>query len=48
MIIKDNKFMIIMEQKTVYFDLPRDVGNNLKYKIDFSTKHNEFLAGRTI
>ena len=26
--------------KTVNFDLPKDVGNNLKHEIDFIIKHN--------
>ena len=29
---------------TIYFDLPKDVCNNLKHKIVFIIKHNNFLA----
>ena len=32
-IIKDNNFVIITEPKTIHFDLPKDVGNNLKHKL---------------
>ena len=46
--IKDNKLVIIAEPKTIYFDLPVDVDNNLKYQIDFIIKYNEFLAEHTI
>ena len=31
--IRDNRFEIIKEPKTIYFDLPKDVGNNLKHEI---------------
>ena len=34
--------------KTVHFDLPKDVGNNLKHEIDFIIKHNECLAEHVI
>ena len=37
-IIKDNKLEIIPQPK-LYFDLPKDVGNNLKHEIDFIIKH---------
>ena len=29
---------------TIYFDLPKDVCNNLKHEIVFIIKHNNFLA----
>ena len=43
-IMKFNKLIIMTELKTIHFDLPKDVDNNLKRKIDFITKHNEFLT----
>ena len=30
---------IIMESKTIYFDLAKDVNNNLMLEIDFIIKH---------
>ena len=47
-IINDNKLVIITEPKTIHFDLPKDVGNNLKHKIYFIIKCNAFLAEHTI
>ena len=46
--IKDNKLVIIIELKTIHFDLPKDVVNNLKHKIDFIIKCREFLAENTM
>ena len=46
--IEDNKFVIITENKTFHFDLPRGVDNNLKHEIDSIIKHNKFLAEHTI
>ena len=43
-----NKLVIITESKTFYFDLPKNVDNNLKNEIDCITKHNEFLVKPTI
>ena len=39
--IEDNKLVITTEPKIIYFHLPKDVGNNLKHKIDFVIKHNK-------
>ena len=39
-IIKDKKLVIITEPKSIHSDLPKDVGNNLKHKFDFVTKHD--------
>ena len=47
-IIKNNQVLIITEPKTIYFDLPKSVGNNLKHETDFIIKHYEFLAEHTI
>ena len=44
LITLDNKLVIITLPKTIYFDLPNDLGNNVKLEIDFIIKHNEFLA----
>ena len=40
--------MITTETKTFHFDLPKDLGNNLKHEIDFIIKHKEFLADQTM
>ena len=42
--IGDNEVVITAEPKSTYFDLPKDVDNNLKYEIRFIIKQNEFLA----
>ena len=42
--IGENKLVITAGDKTFHFDLPKDVKNNLKYKIDSIIKHYEFLA----
>ena len=42
-----NKILIATEPKTIYFDLSKNVGNNLKHKIDSTIKHNEHLAKHT-
>ena len=47
MIIKDNKLVIIIEPKTIHFDLPKVTGNNLKYEINFTIKHNEHISKHT-
>ena len=47
-IIKDNKLEIITQPKAIYFHLPKNVGNNLEYEIDFIIKHSGFLGGHTI
>ena len=41
------RLVIIAEPKTIHFDLPKDVGDNLKHEIDFVIKHNELLTERT-
>lgn len=43
-IINENKLLLIAESKAIRFDLPKDVGKNLRHEIDFILKHNEFLA----
>ena len=43
----DNKLKITTEQKTIHFDLSKDVDSNLKYQIDFIMKCNELLAKHT-
>ena len=35
------KLAIAMEPKIFYYDLPKDVDNNLALKIDSIRKHNE-------
>ena len=47
MIIIDDK-LVITEPKTIRFNLPKDLGNNLRHEIDFVIKHNNFLAEQTI
>ena len=44
----DNKLVIITEPKTIRFDVPKDVGNNLKHEIDSIIKHSKFLAEHTM
>ena len=46
--IDENKLVIITEAKTFHFDLAKDVGKNLKHKINSIIKQNEFLAEHTI
>ena len=41
------RLVIIAEPKTIHFDLPKDVGDNLKHEIDFIIKHNKLLTERT-
>ena len=41
---EDNKLAITAEPKTIHFDLPKDVYNNLKHQIDSTIKHNKLLA----
>ena len=38
--IEDNKLVKITEPKTFYFDLPKNIGKNLKHEIDFIIKLN--------
>ena len=33
-------FFLIIEPKTIYFNLPKKVDNNLKHQIGFIMKHN--------
>ena len=47
-LVKDNKLVIITKFKTFYFVLHKDVDNNIKNRINFIVKHNEFLAENTI
>ena len=42
-----NKFVKATDAKTYYFDLFKDVGNNLKHEIYFIIKHQQFLAEKT-
>ena len=35
------------ELKTIYFDLSKDVHNNLEHQNDFILKQNELLAANT-
>ena len=46
--INDKNLLIITEPKTISFDLPQDVVNNLKQEADYITNKNEFLAQYTI
>ena len=48
MYIENNKLVIVTEPKTIHFDLPKNVGKNLKREIGSITKHNEFSAEHTI
>ena len=36
--IKDNKLVIITEPKTIYYELSKDVDNNLKHEIEHGIK----------
>ena len=36
--IKDNKFVIITEPKSFYFDLSKNIHKNLRHGIDFCIK----------
>ena len=47
-IINDNKLVITTEPKTVHFDLSKKIDSSLKHGIDFTIKHNEFLAEDTM
>ena len=40
--IEDNKIVLTIGPKTFYFDLPEDLDNNLKYKIDYIIKTRNF------
>ena len=42
--IRDNRLKTLAEWKTVYFDLPKNVGNNLKDGIDFIKKKQWTLS----
>ena len=42
--IDDNKPVMITEPKTICFNVPKDVGNNLNHGTDSIIKHNEFLT----
>ena len=46
--IGDNKLVITTQPKIFHFDLPKDVGNNLKHEIYFITKHNELFPEHKI
>ena len=46
--IEDNNLVIITELKTIQFDLPKNVGNNLKYETDSIIKYNEILPEHKI
>ena len=44
----DNKLVITTEPKTIYFDLAKNVDNDLKHKFDSIIQHNELLAEHAI
>ena len=44
---EDKKLVLKKTSKTFYFDLPKDVDNNLMHAIDFIIKHSEVLAEHT-
>ena len=44
----ENKLVIVTEPSTVYFDLPKNVGNNLQHKFDSLIKHGKLLAKEII
>lgn len=46
MIIKDKKLVIKTEPKTIYFDSPKHLDNNLKHEL-ILTQNNQFLAQHT-
>ena len=46
--IGDNKIVITIKPKTFYFDLSKDVDNNLKDEMDPIIKHNDFLAEHAV
>ena len=46
--IWDNKLIIITEPKTIHFNLPKVISNNLKYEIDFIIRDNELLTEHKI
>ena len=46
--IGDNKLVIKTKPKTFHFDLPKNVGNNLKHEICFIIKHIELLPEHAI
>ena len=46
--IGDNKLLVTTESKNFYFDLYKDVNNNLKHKMYYVIKHSEHLADHTI
>ena len=43
-----SKLLIVTEPKTIQFDLPKNVGKNLKHEIGFSIKHNEVSTDHKI
>ena len=47
-ILRDNKLVITTEPKIFHFDLPKDVGINLKQEIYIIIKYNKLLANHTI
>ena len=49
-IIMEENMIVIRDPKTFYFDFdwPKDVDENLKHKIEFIIKSNEYLAKNKI
>ena len=49
-IIMEENVIVIRDPKTFYFDFdwPKDVDENLKHKIEFIIKSNEYLAKNKI
>ena len=45
--IGGNKLVMGIEPNRVYFNLPKDVSNNIKHELDIFIKHNELLAEHT-
>ena len=47
-ITEENKLVIITEPKTISFDFLKKFDNNLKHKIDYITKQDEYLVENAI
>ena len=43
-VIKDNKSAIIIEPKIIYFDLSKEIGNDLKHETDIMIEHLEIFS----
>ena len=46
--IGDNKLVITTKPKTIHFDLPKDIGINLKHEMYSVIKQNALLAEHII